>query len=189
MSYGYDDNGNLTSRGSDSFAWDAADRLTSATVSSATTTFAYNGDGLRSSRNSTTFTWDVNLPIPQVIDDGTLKYVYGLGRIAQVGAGGTFYYLADGLGSTMALVNSAGAVVNSYEYDVFGAVRDSTGSEPNEFKFTGGKWETRQRGATLVNSQHGGRNRLTDCGQSPTVAPPSQIRDGPTDFFANLGSF
>ena len=77
MSYGYDDNGNLTSRGSDSFSWDAADRLTSATVNSATTTFAYNGDGLRSARNSTTFTWDINQSIPRVIDDGTFKYVYG----------------------------------------------------------------------------------------------------------------
>jgi YD repeat-containing protein len=47
ISYGWDDNGNLTSRGSDDFAWDAEDRLTSTTVSSATTTFAYNGDGPR----------------------------------------------------------------------------------------------------------------------------------------------
>jgi YD repeat-containing protein len=48
-SYTFDDNGNLMSRGSDSFSWDAEDRLTSATVSSVTTTFAYNGDGLRDS--------------------------------------------------------------------------------------------------------------------------------------------
>jgi YD repeat-containing protein len=58
------ENGNLTARGADSFAWDAADRLVSATVDSATTTFAYNGDGLRASltfdSNTTTFTWDVN---------------------------------------------------------------------------------------------------------------------------------
>jgi YD repeat-containing protein len=51
VSYGYDNNGNQTSRGaSDTFSWDAEDRLTSATVSSMTTTFAYNGDGLRESR-------------------------------------------------------------------------------------------------------------------------------------------
>jgi RHS repeat-associated protein len=96
---------------------------------------------LRDSRtqgSTTTFTWDVNGSIPQVVDDGTLKYVYGLGRIAQVeNDDDTFYYLTDGLGSTMALTDASGSVVNTYEYDVFGAVRSSTGSQPNEFKFTG----------------------------------------------------
>ena len=93
VSYGWDDNGNLTDRGSDSFSWDAGDRLTSATVSSTTTTFAYNGDGLRNSLttggNTTTFTWDVNRSIAQVLDDGSLKYVYGIGRIALVSGSGT----------------------------------------------------------------------------------------------------
>jgi YD repeat-containing protein len=46
ITYTWDDNGNLTARGSDSFVWDAEDRMTSATVSSVTTTFAFNGDGL-----------------------------------------------------------------------------------------------------------------------------------------------
>ncbi len=63
ISYTWDDNGNLTDRGSDEFAWDYEDRMTSATVDSATTTFAYRGDGLRDSRtfdsNTTTFTWDI----------------------------------------------------------------------------------------------------------------------------------
>jgi RHS repeat-associated protein len=76
--------------------------------------------------------------MPQVLDDGTFKYVYGLGRIAEVGPGTTtHYYLPDGLGSTMALVDSSGAAVNTYDYDVFGAIRTSTGSQANEFKFTG----------------------------------------------------
>ena len=45
VSYAWDNNGNLTNRGSDTFAWDYEDRMTSATVNSATTTFAYRGDG------------------------------------------------------------------------------------------------------------------------------------------------
>jgi hypothetical protein len=76
--------------------------------------------------------------IPQVLDDGSFKYVYGLGRIAEVGPGTTtHYYLPDGLGSTMALVDSSGSAANTYDYDVFGAIRTSTGSQANEFKFTG----------------------------------------------------
>ena len=63
ITYSWDDNGNLTDRGSDEFAWDYEDRLVAATVDSATTTFAYRGDGLRESRtfnsNTVTFTWDI----------------------------------------------------------------------------------------------------------------------------------
>jgi RHS repeat-associated protein len=141
VSYGWDDNGNLTSRGADSFSWDAEDRLTSATVSSVTTTFTYNGDGLRDSLttggNTTTFTWDVNRSIPQVLDDEDLRYVYGIGRIAQVSGSSTHYYLSDGLGSTMALTDADGDVVNDYDYDVFGGLRDSSGSQDNDFTFAG----------------------------------------------------
>jgi len=139
--YTFDDNGNLTDRGSDDFVWDAEDRLTSATVNSVTTTFTYNGDGLRDSLttggNTTTFTWDVNRGIPQVLDDEDLRYVYGIGRIAQVDGAGTYYYLSDGLGSTIALTDEAGDVVNDYDYDVFGEVCATSGAQQNEFQFTG----------------------------------------------------
>jgi uncharacterized protein RhaS with RHS repeats len=60
ISYTWDDNGNVTDRGSDSFAWDYEDRMVSATVNSVTTTLAYRGDGLRDSltvgMTTTTFT-------------------------------------------------------------------------------------------------------------------------------------
>ena len=46
----WDDNGDLTDRGSDSFSGDYEDRMVEATVNSVTTTFAYRGDGLRDSR-------------------------------------------------------------------------------------------------------------------------------------------
>src|SRR5438093_13007498 len=120
--------------------------MTSATISGGTMTAAYTGDGLRNSRTAggttTTFTWDAAASVPQVLYDGTLKYVYGLGRVSQVnGSGATYYYLADALGSTMALVDSTGTVANSYTYDVFGAVATQTGSIANEFKFAGEQLE------------------------------------------------
>jgi len=100
-----------------------------------------SGDfGLRDSRTvdstTATFTWDINQSIPQVIDDGTFRYVYGLGRIARVSGAGTVYFLPDGLGSTMALTDDQGDVVGTYDYDVFGAVRTHGGSS-SEFSFTG----------------------------------------------------
>ncbi len=139
VAYTWDDNGNLTDRGSDEFEWDEADRMVSATVNSATTTFAYRGDGLRESRtvgmSTTTFTWDVNAGLPVVLYDGS-SYLYGFGLEAMEQSGDWYYFLADGLGSTMAIVDDAGAVQNRYTYDVYGEPT-VTGSLANEFDFAG----------------------------------------------------
>ncbi|MGE0600431.1 MAG: RHS repeat domain-containing protein [Dehalococcoidia bacterium] len=140
ISYTWDDNGNLTDRGSDSFDWDYEDRMVSATVNSVTTTFAYRGDGLRDSRtvgmSTTTFTWDIAGGLPVVLDDGN-QYVYGAGLTAQKQSGSWYYYLADGLGSTMAIVDASGNSQKSYEYDVYGEVAGGSGSLGNEFDFAG----------------------------------------------------
>jgi RHS repeat-associated protein len=140
ISYTWDDNGNLTDRGSDSFSWDYEDRMVSATVNSVTTTFAYRGDGLRNSRtvggNTTTFTWDIASGLPVVLDDGN-QYVYGAGLTSMKQSGSWYYYLADGLGSTMAIVDASGNSQKSYQYDVYGEVTGGSGSLTNEFDFAG----------------------------------------------------
>ena len=113
MSYTWDDNGNLTARGSDSFSWDFEDRMTSATVNSVTTDFTYRGDGLRETRSvgmaTTRFTWDLAAGLPVVLDDGN-QYVYGAGLVSMKQSGDWHYYLADGLGSTMKVVDDTGTV-------------------------------------------------------------------------------
>ena len=71
--------------------------------------------------------------------ESTTTYLYGLDLISETnrGTGVTSYPLTDGLGSTTALANSAGAVTDSYTYDVFGALRSNTGTTANDFRFTG----------------------------------------------------
>jgi RHS repeat-associated protein len=78
----------------------------------------------------------VNRSIPQVLDDEDLRYVYGVGRNAQVGAS-THYYLSDGLGSTINLCDASGAVLVTYAYDVFGAIRSQSDFSANYHLFTG----------------------------------------------------
>jgi hypothetical protein len=46
-SYGYDANGNMTSRASDAFTYDYENRLIQVVVSGVTTHYVYNGDGAR----------------------------------------------------------------------------------------------------------------------------------------------
>ncbi len=114
--------------------------MVEATVNSVTSTFAYRGDGLRDSRtvgmSTTTFTWDINAGLPVVLDDGS-QYVYGAGLSAMKQSGNWYYYLADGLGSTMAVIDSSGVVQKSYQYDVYGQVTGGSGSLANEFDFAG----------------------------------------------------
>ncbi len=62
---------------------DQANRLKSATIAGATSTYTYDGDGKRVSKTvggvTTSYVYDANRSLPDVLTDGSLKYVYGLG--------------------------------------------------------------------------------------------------------------
>ena len=101
-------------------------RLTSVTYPSpSTTSYAFDAFGNRTSMtvagNTTTYAYDDNDRITSVTPPSP---------------GSWYYYLADSLGSTMAVVDASGAVQDSYTYDVYGTP-SKTGSPANEFDFAG----------------------------------------------------
>ncbi|XCN75437.1 MAG: RHS repeat-associated core domain-containing protein [Candidatus Electrothrix aestuarii] len=51
------------------------------------------------------------------------------------------YYLYDGQLSSRQLVNSSGAVTDSYDYDAFGNLLNSSGSTENDFLYTGEQFD------------------------------------------------
>lgn len=142
VSYAYDNDGNQTAARSDTFGWDAENRLTSTNIGGVASSYVYNGVGLRTSRTiggtTTSYAWDLSSDLPQVLQDSSgNKYVYGLDLISQTdGSGNQAYFLNDGLGSTTGLSDGSGAVIGEYTYDVFGAVRTQTGSA-TEWSYTG----------------------------------------------------
>ncbi len=75
------------------------------------------------------------------------KYIYGPGvdqpicMIDVANSNATYYYHFDGLGSCVALTNSAGSVVNLYEYSVYGETSASDPNHPNRFLFTGREFD------------------------------------------------
>ena len=109
------------------------------------TTYAYNGDGLRMSRKvsrtTTPFTWASpgQSGVPLLLVDGSTDYVYGPnGRpLEQIHGSTVLYYLHDKLGSTRALTNGAGAVVDTYTYTPYGTLAASTGTATNPLGFAG----------------------------------------------------
>ena len=62
--------------------------------------------------------------------------------LAQLRAGSTSYYEADGLGSITSLSNSGGTVAASYTYDSFGNMTASTGSTTNPLRYTAREFDS-----------------------------------------------
>ncbi len=101
--------------------------------------FSHPGHSRTVGMTTTTFTWDINASLSVVLHDGPSgeEYLCGAGLSAMKQSGDWSCYLASGLGSTMAAVDSTGMVVRDYQYDVYGAPTGGSGSLANEFDFAG----------------------------------------------------
>jgi RHS repeat-associated protein len=177
--YSYDGNGNLTGRGTDTFAWDYDNRLASSTVSGGTTTsYAYDTAGIRVGKTTggvtTNYLWDRGAGtvgatcgsctsggctsagqwrLPHVVDDGTRSYLDADGLLEEVDAAGQpTYDLGDGLRSVRGLSDLAGTLTGTADYDVFGAVRTSSGAS-STFGFTGEQLDP-ETGYTFLRARY-----------------------------------
>ncbi len=148
----YDNNGNLIKKTLGSavtnYSWDYDNMLTQVTNGGNTSTYKYDALGNRIAKivNSveTRYVVDPSGALSQVLaesDSGgniTAYYVYGLGLISKITpAGNAYYYHYDGIGSTIALTDSLGNIVNKYAYDAFGKVLSQTETISNTFKYVG----------------------------------------------------
>jgi RHS repeat-associated protein len=113
----------------------------SATVGGATSAYTHDGDGKRASSTvggtTTRYIYDVAGGLPVLLDDGTRKYVYGLGLAYAVTGSSIEVYHTDGLGSVRALTDAAGAVTATSRTDEFGIPTAATGSSGQPFGYTG----------------------------------------------------
>ena len=96
----------------------------------------------------TRYCYDGDQIIAEYSGAGTLlrKFVYGPGIdepicLIDVAGGNKYYYHYDGLGSVVALSNSAGTRVESYSYDVYGQP-SGTSSVGNPYLFTARAYDT-----------------------------------------------
>lgn len=154
VTYAYDENGNQTQAGSSTFTYDAAGRMTSATVGGATETYSWSGDGLRlavaGDTGTTSYWWDRAWALPQIAEEtgpgrngqpSVLRsYAYGLGPARLIAAGKVAYYQLDALGSVMGMTSASGRPLSWTDYDPFGATSaagDARRAPTNRLLFTG----------------------------------------------------
>jgi RHS repeat-associated protein len=139
----YDDNGNLTKFGPRTYTWNSRDQLTSYKLNNTTpaVVFAYDVFGRRIQNGAKTgILYDgINL-----ISDGQSKFLNSLGLDDQLslttGAGQTFSYVKDHLGSTRRLTDLTGVVTSTYNYSPYGNSSSPTTSPANtanSFTYTG----------------------------------------------------
>jgi len=151
-SYTYDYNGNTltktNSAGTTNYTWDFENRLTQVTLpgTGGTVTFKYDPFGRRiyksSSSATTIYAYDGDNVIESTNAAGAIISKYAQGQnidepLAESTAGATSFYEQDGLGSVTSLSSSAGALANTYTYDSFGKLTNSSGTLTNPFQYTG----------------------------------------------------
>jgi uncharacterized protein RhaS with RHS repeats len=80
----------------------------------------------------TDFVYDGLNPVKAAMVATTVDLLTGLAT-----GGTTEYFLGEALGSTVALIDGAGAVATEYTYEPFGTVTASGTSSGDELKYTG----------------------------------------------------
>ena len=142
----HDANGNMTSNGTNTYAYDAENRLIKVTfpgtgnntvftydalghrvkevetrAGSVTSTkqFIYSGDDIRESRDASSSIISQYFPLGQTI------------------SGANYYYIFDHLGSIVAVIDSSGNIVAQYKYGPFGEVTKVQGTLDSDFQYAG----------------------------------------------------
>ena len=145
----YENNGNRQtlpdSAGTTTYTWNARDQLVSLSGPSVTASFQYDAVGRRKSKtvNGTTthFLYD-GLNVVQELNGTTLvaNLLTSLGideTLHRTDAAGPRAFLTDGLGSTLALTDSAGLMQGEYTYEPFGKTTATGVASTNAFTYTG----------------------------------------------------
>jgi len=138
----------MTSKASDTYAYDYEDRLSRTSIGGVNTRYQYDGVGNRIARIedgvTTRYVLDISGLLSQVLaetdDSATITnyYIYGLGLISKITpSNAASYYHYDSRGSTIALTDSTETITDKYAYDPFGKLANSEGFTANSFKYVG----------------------------------------------------
>jgi RHS repeat-associated protein len=166
VTYTYDANGNqltVTEEGpggtkTSSYSYDEFNRLIASVHDGVSAAYAYNADGFRVGQTvggvTTTYYYSGKEVVYESSSDGTGKRnVRGINLIARQDDSGTYYYLFNGHGDVMHLVNENGLPVNAYDYDIFGNILSQSETVANPYRYAGYMYDE-QTGYYYLNSRY-----------------------------------
>ena len=146
--FSYDNNGNLTGDGTDSYSYDVENRMKTATVGGVGVTLNYDPLGrlwqVLTSSNTLELTHDGDSIVMEVSGASLLKYVHGPGdddpmiQYTASAYGGRQSLEPDYQGSIVSVADAIGAKVAINAYDDYGIGRNNYG----RFQYTGQAWLT-----------------------------------------------
>ncbi len=127
----YDDNGNLLNDNKHTYAYDFNNKLI--TVDGTNGNYKYDALGRRIAKGSTEYYYVGDQMVEEVTAGNATSYLYGneIDETLQMKRGSAiYYYHTNHLGSTIALTDAAGSVVERIEYDAYGQPTffDATGN-------------------------------------------------------------
>ena len=190
-SYAFNPEGQTTSKtdaqGATGYQWDARGRLKQVLLPDGqSVNYGYDALGRLSSRSAgtstTNFLYDGADVVRDTRTDGpTVNYINGPGidqKLRQGDTSGNLYFLKDHLGSTVALTDASGAVVERMNYEAFGA---NNGSGLTRYTFTG-----RERDPATGLLYY--RNRWQDPQQGRFLSEDPIGFDGGLNLYAYVGN-
>ena len=138
----YDNNGNLTNDGTNTYMWNARNQLV--TISgSVSANFQYDAFGRRVSKTiggTTQFLYDGSNPVQEISGTSASANLLTGGvdeYFQRTDSAGARSFLTDALGSTVGLADSTGTVQTSYTFEPFGSTSVSGATTTNSFAYTG----------------------------------------------------
>ncbi len=148
--YGYDNNGNqLTASNGTVYTYDGFNRLKTVAMPGGNRTVnEYDALGLRIATIENGLRYDFIFDRGNILtevnaaDELVARNLRGLGLIAKENVAGELnYYLNNAHGDVVSLVNGAGAILNSYEYDAFGNTTNYAEQVINRFRYAGEQFD------------------------------------------------
>lgn len=153
VSFTYDKNGNRKTSsdlGGTTYSWNYENRLTSIksiSPDAANLNFydafqnrVASSKGGNTKRYVLDITGEMSHVLAETDNQGAIitYYVYGLGLLSQIDrTNNRYFYHYNNRGDTIALTGISGGITDSYAYDEYGKVLNTTGTTNNPFKFVG----------------------------------------------------
>ena len=160
----YDANGNPTTYRGYTMAWQGR-RLTSATNGTNTVSYAYDENGIRTQKTvngtATQYRYHGSVLISQVTGSNKLLFSYDAnGNVVAVNYNGTYYYyVRNGQGDVVRLIDGSNNTVVEYAYDSWGTPLSTTGTlattlgVQNPFRYRGYVYDA-ETGLYYVTSRY-----------------------------------